>query len=433
MGYRIAKMAVAVIVGSGMAGVAAVAGSVPAGASTSTAFTITVDGGASSSISTATDATLAESGLPSDATGTVDFVQGTTTLCTATLPVTSCTTSGLVGGSYAPITADYSGDTAYDPSTSDNYVDLTVRTSTAFTITVDGGTSSSISTATDATLAESGLPSDATGTVDFTQGGTRLCTATLPATSCTTSGLVGGSYTGITADYSGDATYYFSTSDNSVDLTVTTDTSFTIAVNGSSSAVIPTSDDATLSETGLPSRATGTVEFDQGGSILCTATLPDTSCTTSGLPADSYTGITATYSGGGSYSGSTSTNSVDLTVATSTLTCTKMAGYATSVKKVQFAKCGLTGKGAWIDGSSYTTGGTATWATSKAKFTYAVTTTSPGRGSCAAGQIEQDASGLVLSADAGAVVQVGDYVGFNVCVNSTTHVVKLVHGTSASL
>jgi hypothetical protein len=433
MGYRITKMALAVIIGSGMAGVAAATGAVPAGAATSTAFAITVDGGTSSSISTSVDATLAESGLPSDATGTVDFTQGVTTLCTATLPATSCTTSGLGAGSYTGITADYSGDATYDPSTSDNSVDLTVTTSTAFAITVDGGTSSSISTSVDATLAESGLPSDATGTVDFTQGRSTLCTATLPATSCTTSGLGGGSYTGITAAYSGDATYYPSTSDNSVDLTVTADTSFTIAVNDSTSAVIPTSADATLSETGLPGPATGTVEFDQGGSILCTATLPDTSCTTSGLPADSYTGITATYSGGGSYSGSTSTNSVDLTVADSTLTCTKVAGFATSVKKVQFAKCGTSQKGAWINGSSYTTGGTATWATSKATFTYAVTTTSPGRGSCPAGRIEQDASGLVLSADANAVVQVGDYVGFSVCENTTTHVVKLLPGTSASL
>ena len=405
----------------------------PAGATTPTGFTITADGGSSSTISTTTNATLATSGLPGDATGTVEFDQGGSALCTATLPTTSCSTSGLAAGSYSGITATYSGDSTYDGSTATNSVDLVVTTDTSFTITADGGTTDSISSTANATLATSGLPSGATGTVEFDQGGSALCTATITAgdDSCTTSGLTAGSYSGITAIYSGDSSYTGSTSTNSVDLVVTTDTSFTITVNGAGSATISESTDATLATSGLTVRASGTVEFDQGGSALCTATLPTTSCTTSGLTAGSYTGITATYSGDSSYTGSTSTNSVNLTVVVggTSLTCTKVSGYVTS--KVSFANCGLFQKGGRILGSLYLTGGTVTWAGSHTGLTYSSTVTSPGQGSCGLGRVEKDVTGLVTAANA-TFVSVGDDVSFRVCENSATHVVKLVRGTAAS-
>ena len=61
--------------------------------------------------------TLTESGLPAAATGNVTFVSGTNSLCTALLPTTACqTASNLAVGNY-PITATYSGDTYYAPST----------------------------------------------------------------------------------------------------------------------------------------------------------------------------------------------------------------------------------------------------------------------------------------------------------------------------
>ena len=45
----------------------------------------------------------------------------------------------------------------------------------------------SIPYGTSDTLSVSGLPGGATGTVTFTSGGSTLCVATLPATSCSTS------------------------------------------------------------------------------------------------------------------------------------------------------------------------------------------------------------------------------------------------------
>lgn len=208
---------------------------------------------------------------------------------------------------------------------------------------------------------------------------------------------------------------------------------FAITVNGDTAAVIPDTQDATLSWSGLPGDATGTVEFDAGATILCTADLSvDTSCTTSGLTAGSYAGITATYSGDATYDPSSATNTVDLTVGASHLTCTKMAGYATV--RVQITKCGFTGKGVWMSGAAAFGGGTAAWApvAAGASFTFTASDHVVGQGDCAAGRVEHDVSGIV-TASASSRVAVGDYYGFRACVFAGTNLVKLVPGTSASL
>lgn len=58
------------------------------------------------------DAQLSVTGLPADATGTVVFSTGPTTLCTVTLPTVACTVPDLADGSYT-VTAAYSGDAVY--------------------------------------------------------------------------------------------------------------------------------------------------------------------------------------------------------------------------------------------------------------------------------------------------------------------------------
>jgi hypothetical protein len=97
-----------------------------------------------------------------------------------------------------------------------------------------------------------------------------------------------------------------------------TPTSISVTVNAGSSVTIPYGTAATLAESGLPGPATGTVVFSSAGNPdLCTITLPATSCDTSTtLPAASYSPITATFvDTDGFYLGSTSTNSVSLTVS----------------------------------------------------------------------------------------------------------------------
>ena len=261
------------------------------------------------SISFGNTSLLAETGLPGAATGTVTFKSGASTLCTATLSTTSCTTAMLAAGTY-PITATYSGDTNYTGSTATT--SLTVTTAaTAFTASA---TPSSVTFGTSSTLAEAGLPGGATGTVTFTSGAATLCIATLSTASCTTStSLAAGTYP-ITASYSGDGNYSGSTATTSLTVTMAA-SSFTASATPSS---VPYGASSTLAVSGLPGAATGMVTFKSGAATLCTASLPTASCSSSTtLAAGSYP-ITATYPGDGNYTGSTATTNLTVTkVATS--------------------------------------------------------------------------------------------------------------------
>jgi len=115
--------------------------------------------------------------------------------------------------------------------------------------------------------------------------------------------------------------------------------------------------------------------------------------------------------------------------ATTPFVCHKFFGYLTST--VTVAKCGVAQKGAHFAGSNVLSGGTLTWAVSKATTTYSGTATSPGQGVCQAGRVEYDFTGTV-TADTSGYVTVGDAVTYDLCVNSTTHVVKLVLHTTGS-
>ena len=104
-----------------------------------------------------------------------------------------------------------------DYSNSDIHVDGCLSLLRApFSITVNGAASATITVGTQATLAETGLPGSATGTVRFyTSGNTLLCSATVLAGSCNTSAsMQPGIYSGIHAVYSGDGTYGTSSSAN---------------------------------------------------------------------------------------------------------------------------------------------------------------------------------------------------------------------------
>ena len=136
----------------------------------------------------------------------------------------------------------------------------------------------SIPYGTSDTVSVAGLPAGATGTVTFTSGGSTLCVATLPALSCATpTSLIPGLYP-VTATYSGDANYT-GTTVSTASFTVTI--ASTSMTESAAPASIPYGTSDTLSVSGLPGGATGTVTFNSGGSTLCVATLPSTSCSTS--------------------------------------------------------------------------------------------------------------------------------------------------------
>ena len=103
-------------------------------------------------------------------------------------------------------------------------------------------------------------------------------------------------------------------------------TTFSITVNNASSAAVDLGSAATLTETGLPSDTTGTVTFSTTTNPdLCTATLPAPQCTSPvSLPVGTYQ-VSAAYSGDGTYTGSTSTNTVSLTILAPTTTVASAA------------------------------------------------------------------------------------------------------------
>ena len=269
---------------------------------------------------------LSVSGLPGNATGTVSFSSGTTTLCVATLPALSCDSSATLAPSAYPVTATYSGDADYDGATAGT--SFTVTKSSAYTMTASA-TPSTTTYANAVLLAASGLPANATGTVSFASGTTTLCVATLPALSCDSSATLAPSTYPVTATYSGDADYDGATALTSFTVTKSSAYSMTASASPSTTSY---GNSVSLSASGLPGDATGTVSFSSGTTTLCVATLPDLSCDTAATLAPSTYPITATYSGDVNYDGAT---------AGTSFTVTKSAGYSMSAS----AAPSLTGYG----------------------------------------------------------------------------------------
>ena len=282
------------------------------------------------------------SGTP---TGKVEFLSDGTAIagCGGTggnpLSGTSatCVVTDLPVGTYT-ITAKYLGGSNYSASPiSPGDSETVFKASTSFSITVNGNSSSAaITYGAQATLAESGLPAGATGSVTFTSTSPNmtLCTVTnYPTnTSCQTSAtLAAGSYTGISATFSDtDGSYNGSTSTDSVSLTVNpkpenTSTSLSLSSSsttyGSENNVIFSGTITGQSGDGYPE---GTVAVKTGLTTLCTVTLgtgsSDTnnySCSISAANDNLLSASGTAYSVTASYAAGTSSNG-NFTYATST-------------------------------------------------------------------------------------------------------------------
>lgn len=239
-------------------------------------------------------------------TGTVTFRVGTTTLCSATANastgVATCTTAALSGpAGDRQLDVTYTGDAEYESSI--DQATLTV-TEVATTV-VAAATPSSVTYGTRHTLAHSGLPSAATGTVTFSVDGTVVCTATLPQPTCADTVTRDAGEYAVTAAYSGDATYAASTTAAAATATVT---KAPVAVTaGADPDRVDHRGTTELSVQGIPPAATGIVVFSSGSTELCRVTLPDTACdATVGLGAGDHP-VTAAYSGDVNHLSATST------------------------------------------------------------------------------------------------------------------------------
>ena len=329
-------------------------------------------------------ATAPGSGTPTGPTGTVTFMDGSTTLGSATLSggKAKLTTKILSVGSHA-ITASYGGDTNFSTSTTSPSLNQTVNqtvnpdgTSTVVTASANPsvfGQSVTFTATVTAAAPGSGTPTGPTGTVTFMDGTTTLGSATLSRgrARLTTSSLAVATHT-ITAVYSGDGNFTTSTS-KAVSQTVRQDASTTRLTSSANPSVSGQSVTFTATVraaapgSGTP---TGTVTFMDGSSTLGTATLSGTgtcTVTTSNLSVGTHA-ITAVYGGDSNFSAKTSAalNQV-VKLAQTTTSMVSSANPSSSGQSVTFtATIGVVAPGSgtptgivtFLDGT--TTLGTAT-------------------------------------------------------------------------
>ncbi len=250
---------------------------------------------------------------PLTPTGTVTFLEGTTTLGTGTLSMGHATfmTSTLALGNHT-ITARYEGDANFTTSTS-GALTQTVRQGSTTTTLASTPNPSNINQAVTftATVTGTGSTQQPGGTVTFMEGSTVLGTGTLSMGHATfmTSTLSGGAHM-ITARYGGDANFGASTS-TAVTQTVnkaSTTTTLASSVNPSTfgQAVTFTATVSTTA-TGMLTPG-GTVTFLDGTAVIGTGTLSMGHATLmiSTLTAGNHM-ITARYEGDTNFITSTST------------------------------------------------------------------------------------------------------------------------------
>jgi Bacterial Ig-like domain (group 3) len=252
-------------------------------------------------------------------TGTVTFYDGATELGSATvvngggtktLNSAAFATSALALGSHN-IQAVYAGDNVFAGSTSAILVQVVQGSAFATTTVLTPSTTSAtagqpITLTTDVTSV-SGTPS---GAVEITDGTSTLATVTLDGTgkaSLTTSSLSVGTHT-LAADYSGDAKFGTSASETVSVLIqpnplAATTTLLASSVNPSTVASPITLTATVTSASGTP---TGTVEFQDGSSVLGTVTLVSGLATLNSvsLTAAGTHLLSAVYGGDSNYAGS---------------------------------------------------------------------------------------------------------------------------------
>jgi hypothetical protein len=310
--------------------------------------------------------TITETGLAASATGTVTYTDHATgaTLCTATLPDPTCVTDGTQRAGLVLVDGAYSGDSSYAPSTSSSQYTVTP----AGTALQASASPASGPHGTAVTLTQTNLPGNTTGTVTFTDAsGAPLCTITLPAASCDTNGTQPVGAYSVTAQYSGDNNYQGSTANTQFEVTPATFTpSVTITPNPTDYAT-----PVTFGSAGVPADATGTIDYTVNGAILCTATLPTTSCATDGTQAPGAYSVVANYNGDNNYTASTSAGTAytvnKAPTAFTAAAATNPADYAAAVELIDV---GLPSG----DGSGPAASGTVTYTDTTTGFTLCTTT-----------------------------------------------------------
>jgi sugar lactone lactonase YvrE len=292
--------------------------------------------------------------------GTVIFSQGSTQLCSSTLSLASpfianCTTKALIAPSPATVTASYT-DTANNftvATPASTTVTLTPLNTTVTLFLASSTPTVDTPVTLKAVIAPSGSPISPTGTVSFTKTGGTIpvpipeCSGSLaPAVGivgssleavCITSSLPAPSVS-VGATYSGDNNFNTSTATTPLSIPVVNKATpaYTLSAapqspSASITVNVPVIFTAAFTSpaSSLPTQPTGTIPVIQGGTTLCTITLPATACTyTSGFATAASFMVTSSYSGDTQFNPVTS-GSISVSVS-ATGTMTKVSGPSTA-------------------------------------------------------------------------------------------------------
>lgn len=307
--------------------------------------------------------------------GTVTFVAGSATVCTAAVSngIATCTGSVTTVGVYGPIVANYAGDSHFAASTSGTQsvsvqvVKGTTATTIAATPANPSAGQSVTYTATVKNTNGSATAFPLSGVVTFYVNGAAVGAPTLTNGQATYTATLGSATTAVYAVYSGDGNWEASTSS-----TLNLNSAGTTTGSGSSATTLTASTTFTLTGSNVVFTATinqaagGTNSSPLSGSVtfldsyngqstpLGTFTVSSNgpgagfaSVSTTGLKRGTHV-VTAVYSGNGSYSTSTSAavtvNITDADVTFSPATVTVAAGSSASTTATVTAYSGFTGQ-----------------------------------------------------------------------------------------
>jgi uncharacterized protein (TIGR03437 family) len=264
--------------------------------------------------------TLTASVSASDATGTVTFFDGTSTLGVGTLAggkatcgtASACSTSGLGAGSHS-VTATYNGDSTYAGSSATLNQMVTLNTNVTLTSSANPATFG-VSLTFTATISPCCI---ATGTVTFLDGSTTIGSGPLVAANgaiqatVSTSGLSVGTHS-ITAHYNGDN--YDNASSSPVLTQAVTIGTLALSITYSPSTVVAgqaVTFTVRLSNNG----ATGTITLFDGTATIGTTKVSNGQATFSAsLSSGGSHTITADYSGDSNFNSTFASITVTVTV-----------------------------------------------------------------------------------------------------------------------
>ncbi len=331
-------------------------GNNPATGSTSQSVskaTPTVTLTSSSNPSTTNQPVTFTASVPTGATGTVTFLDGSTVLGTGTIVngVATLTTGSLTAGSHT-VMASYSGD-ANDNAATSAPLEQTVNKNTPV-LPPPGVSSSSVDVGTAVTLTET-VPAGVTGPVSFYSNGVLLGTAPIVngVATLVAPALPVGSIA-ITASTPADANNNAATSPaTTVTVNKTTPVlSAPTVSNPNPSAGTP----VTITQT-VPTGVTGPVTFYDGGTLLGTAPVVNgvAVLTTSALPVGTTPLTTSTSPGTTTNAATSPATSITVTKGIGVVALSSSANPAAYNQTVTFtalANTGATGSITFMDGST---------------------------------------------------------------------------------